>query len=33
MVSERPKMVHLNPFLDPAFADPKDIATKGKKIC
>ena len=27
-LSERPEMVHLSPFLDPAFGDPKDIAIK-----
>ena len=25
---ERPKVVHSSPFLDPAFGDCKDIATK-----
>ena len=27
-VSERPKIVHPKPFLNPEFGDPKDIATK-----
>jgi len=31
-VSERPKMIHSSPFLDPTFGDdPKDIATKKRR--